>query len=70
MVGELLGGALILIGIILLLIGGRISHRIEGTSAELYPAPEGLLGDRRKLLLVCSLLILGGSALVLGGALA
>lgn len=72
MVGELLGGALILIGIILLLLPGRISHRIEGTSgAGRYPAREGLLfGDRRKLLLVCSMLVLGGTALVLGGALA
>jgi hypothetical protein len=72
MVGELLGGALILIGIILLLMRGQISHRNERTGGTgLSPAGEGLLfGDRRRLLLVCSLLVVGGTALVLGGALA
>lgn len=71
MVGYLLGGALILIGVILLVLQRRIVSSMDGPTISVPPpAPRGLRSDHgRRLLLVCSLLILGGTALVLGAAL-
>mgnify|MGYP001070054278 CR=1 FL=1 len=70
MVGEFLGGALVLIGLTMLLF----RHRIESSAAP----PSGAqtrawnkqgLDNGRIMALACSLLILGGTVLILGAAL-
>ncbi|ACV76814.1 hypothetical protein [Nakamurella multipartita] len=72
MVGELLGSALVLIGVVMLLMRGRISPRIDGpTGSGLAPIHQGpAAGKRRQLLVACLLLILGRTALVLAGVMA
>ena len=70
-VGYLLGGALVLIGVIVLVLRRRIASSVDGpTVAVRLRARDGLGSDHdRKLLLVCTLLILGGASMVLGAAL-
>lgn len=71
-VGYLLGGALVVFGVIILLMRHRIASSIHEPMQGLRPkTPNGLnTGRGRQLLLVCSLLILGGTALMLGAAIA
>jgi hypothetical protein len=70
-VGYLLGGALVLIGVIVLVLRRRIASSVDGSTLTVRPqAPDELRSNHvRKLLIVCTLLILGGTAMVLGAAL-
>lgn len=71
MVGELLGGALVLIGVTVLLFRHRIGSSADGPPSGVQTPgwnKQGLANGRR-MALVSSLLILGGTALVLGAAL-
>ena len=70
-VGYLLGGALVLIGVIVFVLRRRIASSVDSPTLTVRTrARYGLGSDHdRKLLLVCTLLILGGTSMVLGAAL-
>lgn len=72
MVEYLLGGSLVLIGLTMLLLRSRISSAVDGQTPTGRPGmQDGLRSDHGwKVLIVCSLLILGGTAMMLGAALA
>jgi hypothetical protein len=69
MVGELLGGSLVLIGVVLLFFLRPItaSHDSQRANAPVQPLQRKRLRveSGRRMLLVCVMLILGGAALVI-----